>query len=267
MICHLAGEYHRFLWLAEWTTWWSGRMTSQRCTLQTQGVDCWCSMHTTMWVYTSFYTLWKRIESFNEYYLIFYWMMLLLLSEVNNTTILLMALLNAIDGKNRWSLYTARLLLLLLAIDKRPTWFVVMAWNNRCDLASRFFSNAVVEDKSIGWYCHNTGQHQLGFSICCAPCQLLLYCGLCEISSGANLAPESLRTVCASGTLQGTQVTVANCPVTNKVDCHEEFYSFTNQAFVLLLLGACQEWWRLLAQSTLSTQWCVDTMFLLLLLR
>ncbi len=63
---------------------------------------CWCSMHTTMWIYTSFYTLWKRIESFNEYYLIFYWMLLLLLSKVNTTTIFLMASLNAINGKSRW---------------------------------------------------------------------------------------------------------------------------------------------------------------------
>ncbi len=80
--------------------------------------SCWCSMHITMWVHTSFYTLWKRIESFNEYYLIFYWKLLLLLSEVNNATILLMVLLNSIDGKNRWSSYTATLLSLLLAIDR-----------------------------------------------------------------------------------------------------------------------------------------------------
>ncbi len=86
----------------------------------------------------------------------------------------LMALLNAINGKNRWPLYEATLLFLLLAIDKRPTQFVIMAWNHQRDLASQFFSNAVVEDKTIGWYCHNTGQHQLGFSICCAPPQLLL---------------------------------------------------------------------------------------------
>ncbi len=44
----LASEYHCFLGLAAWTTWLSGRMTSPRCTLQTQGVDCWCSMHRTM---------------------------------------------------------------------------------------------------------------------------------------------------------------------------------------------------------------------------
>jgi hypothetical protein len=91
------------------------------------------------------------------------------------------------------------------------------------------FNNAVVEDKTIEWHCRNIGQHQeLGFSVCYAPRQLLLYCGLHKISSGANLAPESLRTVCASGTLQGAQVTVAHWPVTNKVDCHEEFYCFTN---------------------------------------
>ena len=70
------------------------------------------------------FTLWKRIESFNEYYLIFKWMLLLLLSEVNNTTIFLMVLPNAIDRKDRWSVYTVTLLLLLLAIDKRPAWIV-----------------------------------------------------------------------------------------------------------------------------------------------
>ncbi len=64
-------------------------------------------------------------------------MLLLLLSEVNITTILLMALLNAIDGKNRWSWYTGTLLSLLLAIDKRPTWLVSMAWHCRRDLASQ----------------------------------------------------------------------------------------------------------------------------------
>jgi hypothetical protein len=109
-----------------------------------------------------------------------------------------------------------------------------------------------VEDKTIEWYCHNIGQHQLGFSICCAPHQLLLCHGLRKICSGANLAPESLRTVCASGTLQGAHVTVAHCPVTNKVDCCEEFYSFTDRAFVSWHLGTCQEWWRLLARSTPS---------------
>ncbi len=101
----------------------------------------WCSMHTTMWVYTSFYTLWKKIESFNEYYLIFYWMLLLLLSEINYTTILLMASLNAIDGKDRWSLYTAMFLSLLLAINNRPTWLAVMAWHHLGDLASWVFGD------------------------------------------------------------------------------------------------------------------------------
>ncbi len=83
------------------------------------------------------YTLWKRIESFNEYYLIFYWMLLLLLSEVYNTTIFLMVSLNGIDGKNRWSSYTATLLSLILATNNRPIWFVLMAWNCWCGLASR----------------------------------------------------------------------------------------------------------------------------------
>ena len=105
-----------------------------------------------------------------------------------------------------------------------------------------------VEDKTIEWYCHNAGQHQLGFSICCAPHQLLLCCGLCKICSGASLAPESICIVCASGILKGAQVMVAHCPVINDVNCCcEEFYSFTNQVFVLWRLSACQEWWRLLA--------------------
>ena len=56
-------------------------------------------------------------------------MLLLLLSAVNNTTIFLMALLYAINGKDRWSSYTATLLSLLLAIDNRPKWLVVMAWH------------------------------------------------------------------------------------------------------------------------------------------
>jgi hypothetical protein len=109
-----------------------------------------------------------------------------------------------------------------------------------------------MEDKTIGWYCHITGQHQLGFSIRCVPCQLLLCSSLIGMSSGVNIALESLHTGCASGTLQAAQVTVAHWPVTNKVDCREEFYSFTNQAFVSWHLGTCQEWWRLLARSTHS---------------
>ncbi len=120
--------------------------------------SCWCSMHTTIWAYTSFYTLWKRIESFNEYYLIIYWMMLLLLLVVNNTTILLMALLNVIDGKNKWSLYAVTLLSLSLAIDDRLIRLDVMAWHPQRDLASRVFGHTLVKDKTIGWYCHIAGQ-------------------------------------------------------------------------------------------------------------
>ncbi len=108
---------------------------------------------------------------------------------------------------------------------------------------------------------------QLGFRIYCVPCQLLLCCGLRRMSNGMNLALESLHTVSASGTFQGTQVSDTHCPVTDKVDCHEKFYSFTNQAFVSWRLGACQEWWRSLAQSTRSAQWCADTMFFLSLLQ
>ncbi len=126
--------------------------------------------------------------------------LLLLLLVVHNNTILLMVWLNAIGGKSSWLLYRATLLALLLAIDKRPTRFVVMAWNRKCDLMSQFFSNAVVEENTIGWYCHIAGQQRPGLSICCAPRQLLLYCGLCKICSGTYLAAESLRTVCASGT-------------------------------------------------------------------
>jgi hypothetical protein len=168
--------------------------------------------------------------------------MLILLSEVNNTTILLMALLNAINGKSSWLLYRTTLLSLLLAFDNRPTQLVIMAWHSQRDLASWVINNAVVEDKTIGWHCHIAGQQQPGFSVRCAPRQLLLCHGLRKISNGANLALESLLTVFASGTLQGTQVTIAHCPVTNKVDCCEEFYSFTNQTFFLWCLGACQEW-------------------------
>jgi hypothetical protein len=243
-ICHLATEYHCFLWLEAWATWFGVAVVGALCTRQCK--------------YILFYILWKRIESFNEYYLMFYWMLLLLLSEVNNTAIVLMTSLNAINGKSRWLSSMATLLSLLLAIGKRPTQFVGMAWHPQRDLAPRFFNNALVEDKTIGCYCHNTGQHQLFFSGRCAPCQLLLYCGLRKISSGPNLAPESLCAVCASGALQGAQVSDPHCPVTNKVDCCEEFYSFTNQAFVAWCLGTCQEWWRSLAQSRCSTWWCGD---------
>ncbi len=189
-------------------------------------------------------------------------MLLLLLLVVDKITILLMVLLNAINGESSWLSYRVTLLSLLL-INKRPTRFVVMAWNCQRDLASQFFSNAVVEDKTIWWFCHNTGQHKLGFSICCTLHQLLLYRGLRKICSCTNLGPESLCTVCGSGTLQGAQIAVAHWPVTNEVDCCEEFYSFTNQAFVLWRLGTSQEWWRLLAQSTptRTVWWCADMMF------
>ncbi len=95
---------------------------------------------------------------------------------------------------------------------------------------------------TLGQHCHIAGQHQLGFSVCCMPHHLLLCCGLQRVNSGKNLALESLHNVCASDTLQGPQVTVGHCPVTNKVDCREEFYCFTNQVFVLWRLGTCQEW-------------------------
>ena len=62
------------------------------------------------------------------------------------------------------SSYMVALLSLLLAINDRPTWFVIIAWNRQRDLVSRFFRNAVVADNTIGWYCDNTGQHQLGLS-------------------------------------------------------------------------------------------------------
>jgi hypothetical protein len=146
---------------------------------------------------------------------------------------------------------------LLLAIDNRPTRLVVMAWHRPGDLASRMtkpFDGTVTSLASI---CLASASAR----------QLLLCCGLRKMSSGANLAPESLRAVCASGTFQGAQVSDAHWPVTNKVDCREEFYSFPNQAFVSWRLGACQEWWKLLARSTRSARQCGDTMFLLSLLR
>ncbi len=136
-----------------------------------------------------------------------------------------------------------------------------MAWHRWRDLVSRVFGNALMENKTIGWYYQISGQQQLGFSVCCVPHQLLLCCGLRRISSGTNLVPESLHTVCASGTLQGAQFTVANCLVTNKVDCCEEFYSFTNQAFVLLRLGTCQEWWQSSARSPHSAWRCAEHNF------
>jgi hypothetical protein len=72
--------------------------------------------------------------------------------------------------------------------------------------------------KTIGWYCHIAGQQQLGAQQ-----------GLLKVSSGANLAPVSALFVQQVHLLQGTQVTVAHSPVTNKVDCCEEVYSFTNR--------------------------------------
>jgi hypothetical protein len=121
----------------------------------------------------------------------------------------------------------------------------------------------VVEDKTIGWYCHNTGQHQLGFSVLCVPRQLLLYCGLRKISSGANLELESLRTVGESGTLKGAQVMVAHCPVIIEVDCCEELYSFTNQAFLAI---GCLPRVIAIAVSTIINVLLVQMHLLLLLL-
>jgi hypothetical protein len=60
-----------------------------------------------------------------------------------------MALLNAINGKNRWLMFTATLLSLPLAIDNRPTLLVVMAWHRQGDLVLRVFGNALVEIKTI----------------------------------------------------------------------------------------------------------------------
>ncbi len=88
-------------------------------------------------------------------------MLLLLLLEVDNTTIFLMASLNTIDGKNRWSLFAATFLSLLLAINNSLIRLVVMAWHPQHDLASRTFGNTLVEDKTIGWYCHIAGSSSL----------------------------------------------------------------------------------------------------------
>ncbi len=94
-------------------------------------------------------------------------MLLILLSEFNNSTIFLMASLNVIDGKNRWLLYTTMLLSFLLAVDNRPALFVIMAWSVNVIL-HHGSSMTHVEDKTIGWHCHNAGQHQLVFSIHCS---------------------------------------------------------------------------------------------------
>ncbi len=158
-----------WLWSQTWLSscgtlgfqdWWQSMLTQfviGSVNNPTRFRSCWCSMHTTMWVYTSFCTIWKSIESFNDIYLIFYWMLLLLLLEVNNTTIFLMASLNTIDGMNRWSLYAATLLSLLLAINNRLIWLVVMAWHPQRYLAPRVFGITLVEDKTILWYCHMAG--------------------------------------------------------------------------------------------------------------
>jgi hypothetical protein len=115
--------------------------------------------------------------------------LLLLLSEINNTTILLMVLLNAIDGK----------------VDDCCTWQCccicswqltmgphgLSLWLGAVNVVLRHGSLVThVEDKKIGWCCHIAGQQQLGAQR-----------GLHKISSGANHAPESLCTVCATGTL------------------------------------------------------------------
>ncbi len=257
-----ASEYHHFLLLAAWTTWLSGRMKSQHCTLQMQDVYCWCSMHTTMYVHTSFYTcpLWKRIELFNEYFLIVCWMMLLLLLVINNTTILLMVLLNTINRNNRWLLYTATLLSLLLAINNRPTQLVIMAWHCWGDLASWVFSDTCGRKNhwmvlSQCWPTSALLQHLLRSSSTVVVSRLTQNMQWRKPCTGEP--PHYLCVRC----FQGTQVTVSHCPVINKVDCCGEFYLFTNQAFVLWCLGTCQEWWRLLAQSTHFAWCCADTMF------
>jgi hypothetical protein len=97
-------------------------------------------------------------------------MMLLLLSEVNNTTIFLMTLLNTIDGKNSCSLYRGALLSLLLAIENRPTWLVIMAWHSHHNPASQVFGNTFVKDKTIGWYCQFLASISLA-SASAAPCE------------------------------------------------------------------------------------------------
>ncbi len=186
--------------------------------------------------------------------------MLLLLLIFNNTTILLMASLNTINGKNRWLLYTAMLLSLLLAIDNRPTRLVVMAWHRQGDLASRVFGDTCGRQN-----------HWMVLSQCW-PASAWLQHLLRSLSTAVVLglkqnmqwpepcAGEPPHYLCVRY-FQGAQVTVTHCPVINKVDCCEEFYSFTNQVFVLWCLGACQEWWRLLAKSTCFAWWCVDTIF------
>ncbi len=57
-ICHLASEYHHFLRLAAWTTWLGIAVVGALCPRQHEYI---------LLLYTM-----KRIESFNEYYLIFF---------------------------------------------------------------------------------------------------------------------------------------------------------------------------------------------------
>ncbi len=180
--------------------------------------------------------------------------MLLLLSEVNNTAILLMALHNAINGKNRWSLYMAMLLSLPLAIDNRLKRLVVMAWHHQGDLASR-------KTKPLD----GTVSLLASISLASASAACLVKC--CCVAAYVEWAVAwALRRGASALFVHQVHfrayrslLPIAQSSI--RVDCCEKFYSSTNQAFVLWRLGACQEWWRLLAQSTCSTWWSADTMF------
>ncbi len=148
-------------------------------------------------------------------------------------------------------MHTATLLLLLLAIDKRPTWFVIMAWNRQGDLASRIFGDTCGRQShwmvlSQHWPASAWLQHLL-----CSSSTVVVSWLTQKIQWRKPYAGEPPHYLCVRY-FQGAQVTVAHCLVTNKVGCCEEFYSFTNQAFVSWCLGACQEWWRSLARSTHS---------------
>jgi hypothetical protein len=89
--------------------------------------------------------------------LYFYWMLFLLLSAVNNTTIFLMALLNAIDQKNKWSLYTAALLSNSWQLIKGPhglsLWPALWQYHIGCSWHSQCSTTMKRSGCCEGWYC------------------------------------------------------------------------------------------------------------------
>ncbi len=160
-----------------------------------------------------------------------------------------MALLCTIDGKNRWLLYQATLLLLLLAINNRPTWLVVMVWHCRGDLVSWVFGNALVEDKTIGWYCHIAGQQQPGFSIRCSSQKMIYYQSTIHLINKINLNFNLFYLWFVVDTLsaqwQGKGLIVARDNIVSFADCCQQ------------CPGTSQEWWQSSVQSPCPT--CMDT--------